>query len=432
MNGLSRVFLVLTTLTAFCSTLETHAALPDTKIYGLSDLNRTTVSESDVVRARVEERTLAEELKSRGNGAFLPTVYGVASYYRNDAITPAGAATSLSATDQRTVKLVGKTFLFAGGSEYAYLSRAKRLVEASEAEIENSRLGYFVELATAYYTTLLHYAQLTHAKTELQLYDEQTGELRSRVRIGRTRSSDLLSVQAARAGSEARLRSAENAYRESRLALANLARIPPEFELREENVAQSNLGTLEEYLKASEQRPDLVAARKRREAAEKQIAFQRGSHFPTVDVSGNYYLKREGFNANSKWDATLSLTLPIFNGGNTQSLVREAASTYKLSEITTNQLERTAQTEIRSLHGTLQTSEAEVQLFAEAVNLATKSYNQIRRDYRNGLVTNLDLLNSLQTLTNAKRSYDQARYQHLLERARLEAGAGRLPLLGAQ
>ncbi len=413
------------------ASLTVKAAIPEARIYNLSDLYRTTVSGADVVRASVEERTQAEEFRSRGNSAFLPSVYGVASYFRNDAVSPAGGATALSATDQRTIKLAAQTYLFHGGSEYAYLARARQLVEASEAEIENSRLRYFVELASAYYTTLLQLAQLNHAKTELQLYDEQAEELRSRVRIGRTRSSDLLAVRAARAGAEARLRVAENTYRESRLTLANLAQISPEFGLREENVAQSPLGSLEDYLKASEQRPDLVAARKRRDAAERQIAFERGSHFPAVDLSGNYYLKREGFNANSKWDATLSLTVPIFNGGATQSLVREAASAYQVSEIATSRLERTAQVEIRSIHATLLTSEAEVKLFAEAVNLAARSYAQIRRDYRNGLVTNLDLLNSLQTLTNAKRSYDQARFQRLLERARLEAGAGRLPLIGA-
>jgi outer membrane protein len=251
------------------------------------------------------------------------------------------------------------------------------------------------------------------------------------VKIGRTRSSDLLSVQAARAGSEARLKAAESSLLQAKLTLANLARIPLEFELKEEGPTTAPLGTLDEYLKASEQHPDLVAARKKTAAAEEQISYQRGFHMPDLDISGNYYLKKEGYTNDSKWDATLTLTVPIFSGGITQSQVRQAASVFRESQINTGLLERNAQIQIRSLHQTLVASEAELKSFAEAVALATKSYDQIHKDYKFGLVTNLDLLNSLQTLTGAKRSYDQARYQHFLERARLEAGAGRIPLAGA-
>ena len=42
-------------------------------------------------------------------------------------------------------------------------------------------------------------------------------------------------------------------------------------------------------------------------------------------------------------------------------------------------------------------------------------------------MTNLDLLEALRTHTEAKKSYDQAKYQHRLERIELELGAGRIP-----
>jgi|GEM_PF-970559 len=399
------------------------------KVYGLSELYRTTVDGAETVRGKIEERSQIEETKKQGTGAFLPSVSGVGTYTK--AGQPSVIGSGYNGDTQKMAKIVGQEYLFKGGSEYAYLAQANRLLEGKDAEVAGSRLQYFVDLSSAYYDTLLKQALRNHDETELQLYDNQIGELRARVKIGRTRSSDLLSVQAARSGSAARLKAAESALLQSKLALANLARIPLNIELREEVAMGTPLAPLDEYLNASITHPDLVAARKRRDAAEEQISYERGFHFPTLGLTGNYYLEKAGYPNDSKWDATLTLSVPIFAGGVTQSIVRQAASVYRESAINTGQIERNQEIQIRTLHQLLVASVAELESFSEAVDMATKSYGQIRRDYKFGLVTNLDLLNSLQTLTDAKRAYDQSRYQHFLERAKLEAGAGRVPLTGA-
>lgn len=412
-----------------CGLLVATPALASVKSYGLSELYRSTVEGAESVRARIEQRIQIEEKKSQARGAFLPTITGVGTYTRQG--DPSIIGSGYNGNTQKLAKLMGREVFFQGGSEYAYLRQTNRLLEGKEAEIEASRLQYFVDLTAFYYDALLKQALRNHARTEVQLYDDQIGELRSRVKIGRTRASDLLSVQAARAGSEARLRAAESSFLESKLALAGLARLPSDFDLREEMPANAPLGVIDDYLRSSAQHPDLVAARKRRDAAEAGISLERGDHIPSLDLTGNYYLKKVGYPNDSRWDATLTLSVPIFAGGVTQSQVRSAASAYRESEINTGLLERNAQIQIRTLHQTLLASEAEIKAFGDAVELASRSYDRIRKDYAYGLATNIDLLNSLQTLTAARRSYDQARYQRFLERARLEAGAGRIPLAGA-
>jgi outer membrane protein len=400
------------------------AAVP---VYGLTDLFRSSVETADVVRTKREERIQAEEEKARTTSGFLPQVYGVASYTRNDSPPRTGAIASIFPESQKNARLVGKQYLFQGGSEYAYLSRSKRIVESKEAEVDNSRRQYYLDLSSAYYAMLLAQSNLGHARTELELYDDQIRELRSRVRIGRSRPTDQLSAEAARAASEARVRIAESELVQARLALATLAHLEPEFTLREENPVDRPLDGLDAYLSASRSRPDLVAARKQLEAAESQVSYARGFHFPTLDLGANYYLHREGGNANSKWDATLTLTVPLFAGGATQAGVREAASLLRVSEISVGLAERSAETEIRTLHQNLVASENEMKSLDVAVDLANRAYLRTKQDYRLGLNTNLDLLAALRALTDARRTFDQARYQHTLERIRLEIGAGRIP-----
>ncbi|MBC7386064.1 MAG: TolC family protein [Cryobacterium sp.] len=423
---------------ALIGSASVFADVPPTRL-GLSDLYATTVEGSDRVRTRSAEKLQVEEVKSQGNSAFLPQISGVATYLKSDqpgltlgsgggtgGTGGSNSAASFSDT-QKTLKLTGKEYLFNGGREYAYLSRTNRLLEAKDAQLAGSRQQYYLDLANAYYDTLLKQAEVVHATTELRLYDEQITELRSRVSIGRSRSSDLLTAEASRAGSAGTLRAAESALSTSRLNLANVARIAPNFELREESPSETPLATLEEYIQLGGQRPDLIAARKNRDAASEDIAYQRGGHFPTVDLTGNYYVHREGVANPSKWDATVTLAVPIFSGGLTQSAVRQSAAVLLATEVETGRLERTNQSDIRALYQNLLNSEIELKAFREAVELAQKSYDQTRKDYRYGLTTNLDLLNSLKTLTEAKRNYDQAKYRHFLERIQIEVAAGRIP-----
>jgi outer membrane protein len=412
----------------FALALSSVTALASPRAFTLNDLFRETVETSDAVRVKAEERIQAEETKTKSGSAFLPQVSGVASYLRNDAPPPTAESARIFPQDQKTARIVAQQYLFQGGSEYAYYSRTKLLIESKEAELAHSRQRYYLDLANAYYDLLLRRANLEHAKAELQLYDEQIEELGSRVRIGRSRSTDLLSARAARASSESRLRAAESELAFSRLALGNLARLA-EFEVREDETSTKALDPLDAYLKASEQRPDLVAIRKRRDATAKDLTYYRGFHFPSLGLGANYYLHREGANANSKWDATLTLTVPLFAGGSTQSDVRLAASSLRASEVQAGELERRVETEIRQLHQNLIAAAAEMKALSSAVELSGRAYQQTKKDYRFGLTTHLDLLESLRTHTEAKKSFDQARYRHAVERIQLEIGAGRIPTI---
>lgn len=401
---------------------------------GLSDLFRNTVDTSDLVRTKLSEKESVEAIHDQGIGALLPQISGTATYFKTQLpstfvnLSNGGSGGFAGNQDtQKTIRLTGKQYIFKGGQEYAFLSKTNRLLEAKDAEVAASRQRYFFDLANAYYDTLLKQAEVSHFAMELKLYDEQITELRSRVKIGRSRSTDLLTAQASRAGSEGTLRSAQSAFNTSKIFLANLARTATDIEIREETPFTSPLAPLDEYLKLSSQRPDLIAARKSRDAASEEVSYQRNGHFPTVDLAGNYYVARKGVANDAKWDATLTLTLPIFSGGTTEAAVRQAAASMQTTEIETGRLERTAENDIRALYQSLLASDTELKAFFAAVDLAQKSYDQTRKDYRYGLTTNLDLLNSLKTLTDAKRSYDRAKYRRFLERIQIEIGAGHIP-----
>jgi outer membrane protein len=184
-------------------------------------------------------------------------------------------------------------------------------------------------------------------------------------------------------------------------------------------------GPLESYLAAIEGRPDVAAARSRAEAASAGEWVATGAILPSVDLVGNYYMKRSGLLDNVHWDAQLALTIPIFTGGQTFSRIREARSVRRQADQGFSLARRAAETEIRVLWDRLDSDRGQVEALDRAVELAQKSYDRQVEEYRQGLVNNLDVLTALNTLQGMRQARDRARYLIRTDLAQLLAACGR-------
>ena len=63
----------------------------------------------------------------------------------------------------------------------------------------------------------------------------------------------------------------------------------------------------------------------------------------------------------------------------------------------------------------------------ELVDISKKNYETEVHYYRNGLVTNLDVLQSMTTYQDAIRQVDHTRLQLSVDRVKLEAATGQRP-----
>lgn len=391
----------------------------------LDDLYGSGAERNESIQQAKERFEQSGESVSQARGGFFPQLSLIGTYARTD--TGNSLLATSPWTSQTNARINGKQYLFQGGVEYATYGRLSRLESAAEQDYIFARQNYYLSLAQTYFDALKAESQLRYAENETKLYADQVGELKKRVSIGRSRPSELLASQSALAQSEARRLSLESELAASKTNLRTLAKTEGPLNLKEALPFSPSLSNLDEYLKDAENRPDLKSAIYQREAASKNVWAYRFGHLPTLDLSGNYWLRHPSSSVNSKWDATLTLTIPIFSGGITQSRVREAASQYKAAEVAATRIQNELRDEIQNLYTTLKSSIEEVKSLETAVDLAQKSYNQVSRDYRLGLTTHLEVLQSLKNLQDSHRQLDDARYRHYSERVRLEVRCGRLP-----
>jgi outer membrane protein len=330
---------------------------------------------------------------------------------------------------QPYARLTGTQPLFRGFREFAAIRQSQALIGAQSDDYQSARVQLFKDVAQNFYDVLTLEQDLKNLDEQIGQYQQREKELQDRVRIGRTRPGEVLTVQATISTLRAQVEQTRTQLSTARDIFAFLSGLPATTPLRDTEVLPSNLDALDDYLVGVAVRPDVKAAQRRQVAAQENITVARGAHLPSLDLNANRYLERAGSLENVDWDVQLALTVPIYTGGSVQSRVREAQSQREQAELATTRARRLADQEIRSFYQTVVLDRARLDALEKATDAAKRNYETQRRDYRLGLVTNLDVLQALSTHLENQQALDRVRYNVKLNYMRLQAAAVRRPAM---
>ncbi|HNW44899.1 MAG TPA: TolC family protein, partial [Elusimicrobiales bacterium] len=172
-------------------------------------------------------------------------------------------------------------------------------------------------------------------------------------------------------------------------------------------------------------RPDLAARRKALEVSGYLLDVQDRNLWPTVTVAADYYVVRRPMpDPANRWNGTLAVNIPLYNGGAAQALRQSAYSARRAAELSLQLAERQALTEVRSAYEDLKYSVLQTASLREALALASENARYQQDDYKLGLVTNLDVLSALNTVQQARLALAQAQVREKLSLLALETAAG--------
>jgi outer membrane protein len=122
----------------------------------------------------------------------------------------------------------------------------------------------------------------------------------------------------------------------------------------------------------------------------------------------------------------LTLSVPIFSGGATQSRVRQALAQRDVTRDQYEQQKRALERNTRNAYQTLVAGVSEVEARRLAVVSAKSAYDASQVGLEVGTRTVVDVLINQQNLFNAQQAYAQAKYNFLQNRLLLEQAAGTL------
>jgi outer membrane protein len=190
---------------------------------------------------------------------------------------------------------------------------------------------------------------------------------------------------------------------------------------------------IEAWVSAAEKSSfQIAAARENYEAFRDEVARQRAGHLPTLDLSGSYSRNDSPTNASppiigpvvNTSSIGLTLAIPIYSGGLTQSRVREALANRDRAEQDFENTRRTVAQAVRTNFLNVTSGIALVRALEQALTSTRSQLDSTILGRDVGVRTSVDVLNAQQQVFQSRRDLQQARYNYLLSTLRLKAAAG--------
>ena len=384
------------------------------------------IKRSEDLATQQELVTQAEERYSQAMGAVLPNVNFIGTYLRQD--QGAGtASTSLSPQEQHTYKIAANQPLFRGFREYAALKQTRILSQGQGYLRDQAFLQLFQDTAQAFYQVLSNEKDLINLQNEREVNQKRLKEVMQFRKLGRSRDSDVLSVQSNIASLDSLIETAKTSILTARTVWAFLTGMAQGTALADQETFPQSLDSVSSFLNRVDERPDVKAAKEFVDASERGVSIARGGHLPSLDLNGNYYFDRPGYLSEVKWDVSLGLTFPIFQGGAIQSGVRVAASQLKVEELALSKTRRNAEAQIESFYDQVNGDLSQIDKQKQAIEIYQKTYEAEMKDYRFGLVTNLDVLLALNKAEESARALDRLIFQFRTDYLKLQALVANAP-----
>lgn len=284
--------------------------------------------------------------------------------------------------------------LFHGLRELNALNGFKSARTAGEKTLEQARLSLLNDVAQVFYTSIDLQQELDLYAREHQTTEDRLHQLQHWVNLGRSRSSEVLSTQVDLVSLEAQMEQTRAALQTARITLQFLTEVPPATPLLD-NRPEPSPDTMDKLLLQSTTRPDLQALAENRRAADYQVRYAKGGWWPSLDFTGKLYTERVGFQQDDRWDALFTLQVPIFSGGDTVAQIKLAQAQYAVADLNYRRLERQVRQDVQNAYQTLTQSLKQAALYDRAASLARQNYEAQTKEYRLGLITNIEVLQEL-------------------------------------
>jgi outer membrane protein len=315
--------------------------------------------------------------------------------------------------------------LLRGGSLAAW-QMANENVLLAEFQKNASEVTLYQMVINAYYNLYVAQIDIQNLQELLKLTRERVAELKRLTNVGRSRRGEL-------AQAEAQLLSAESQNQQGSINLKQaeetfffLTQLRP-VALAPLTPTPENIGSLEEFRMKVRNRPDIQTRQQEIRVADKQISVAKGGHWPSLDLTGNYYISRTGILETSDWDVGLALTVPIFQGGEVTSAVRESAERKRAAELNLSESVRSAERDVAVFFQNYLQIKDQLKMVEKALKKSEEAYRLNSKDYEFGLATNLDVLQSLNLFIENKRNYATLEALAHMTFRNLDAAVGALP-----
>ncbi|MBY6265097.1 hypothetical protein EI613_24710 [Azospirillum sp. 412522] len=311
--------------------------------------------------------------------------------------------------------------------------RAERLVEAQRATLIASEQSVLLAASQAYLDIVQNQAILQLQTNNEQVLRRQLDAARDRFRVGEYTRTDVSQSESRLSAAIASKISAEGTLRASRATYERLVGAAP-GELKAPKPAfrlPKNLDELVELARANN--PNVLSASYTEAAQREAVDQQYGRLLPSVNLSATgsrtYDPGRSSgidLNRSDSAQITAQVTIPLYQAGQPEALVREAKQTANQARLQIEESRRQVTESAVSAWQALQTARASIESYTAQIKAAQIALEGVRQEAQVGSRTVLDVLNQEQELLNARVFLVRAQHDEMVAAFNVLAASGQL------
>ncbi len=393
------------------------------------------------IKAQAWRRDATGENRKQALASLLPTISGSASMSRgNSTVDIDGVQVSDNDVDSENYGVSLRQSVF-DWSRYKQYGIAVDQMSQAEATYEAVYQAFLLDVANRYFALLNARDGVKFSKAQEKALNRQLEQAQQRFEVGLTPVTDVHNAQASYDQARATVIRAVNALQDAEEALRERAGVM--FE--EYNVLTEELplerpqpDNSEDWVDTSLQyNPNVKARQFTTEITDATISSQRAGHYPTVDLTAGYNMNVNNnfqvFNPGGvvlvPLESTgisygLQLSVPIFSGGRTLSLTRQARYNHNAAMDDLEAEQRAAVRQTKNAYNAIAAGIEEVQALKQAQISANSSLEATQAGFEVGTRTIVDVLIAEQTYWRSAQNYSTARHSYILAHLALRQAAG--------
>ena len=404
----------------------------------LLETYRAAQANDPVFAAARASQQAGQEKLPQGRSLLLPNISLSANSTFNDQTTQYRGTTIFPSGNQRYnshgygVNLTQP--LFRQQNWLAY-TESELQVAQTDAQFKIAEQDLVLRVAQGYFDVLIAQDSVKLAEAQKTAISEQLEQAKRNFEVGSATITDTREAQARYDLTSAQEIAAQNDLEIKRRTLQQLINAMPEDlkqlgkEFKLEAPQPADMGKWVDDAQLNS--PQLAVAQAGAELAEKEVARNRGGHYPTVDLVASYSQNHANGGLGMGSDNTnksvgVQLNLPLFQGGLVNSKWREAEANRDRAKQELENARRSVALQTRQAYLGVVSGIAQVMALKQALISSESVLAASKTGQEVGVRTNLDVLNAQQQLYATRRDLYQAEYNYLISQLRLKAAVGSL------
>ena len=382
------------------------------------------------IRASDANLHSAEAGLTQARASYFPSITALATASHTDgALVTPGLPVRNQTYNSYTAGFQAQQTLIDFGKMVSRVSANSQFVDAAGYDSHSAREDVIVNVEVAYFN-LMQSKQVVKVNEEAVNNTQQhLKEAQAFYSVGRRAQLDVTTAEVNLANAEVALIRSKNQVLIAKLQLESEmgVRLPSSVGVRNDfDVPQFSMTLDSAKLIMQSQRPDLLSAKAKVEANNALVTAAWSQHLPTLSASGAYTWSNFDFPLFSRWNAGVTLTLPIFQGFLIQGQVDQARAAAEAAKANLDVVTDAVMLDVEQQY--LNVNEASERIIAttKLVEQAEQSLNLAEKQYAAGVGSQIEVTDAQLALSNARITRIQALFDYNSSLVRLQRAMGTL------